>query len=156
MELRQVPFDDAVVQALVAEVQAEFVERYGGPDATQLSASMFEPPAGAFLVGRVGERAVAMGGWRLRPDVQALGGRVAAEIKRMYVEPGSRGLGLSRVVLAALEGSARSAGCDVIVLETGRAQPEAIALYESSGYTPVDGFGIYKDSPLSVYLGKRL
>ena len=43
-----------------------------------------------------------------------------------------------------------------MVLETGTMQPEAIALYTSSGYEPVPGFGYYKDAPLSRCFGKRL
>ena len=74
----------------------------------------------------------------------------------MYVVPAARGRGLARGLLAALEGSARQAGADVMVLETGTAQPEAIGLYESSGYVPVEGFGYYRDSPFVRYLGKLL
>jgi hypothetical protein len=59
-------------------------------------------------------------------------------------------------VLATLESSARAAGADVMVLETGMQQPEALALYRSSGYEPVEGFGYYKASPLVRYLGKVL
>ena len=43
-----------------------------------------------------------------------------------------------------------------VVLETGLAQPEAIALYESEGYGPIDGFGHYKDAPLSLSFAKDL
>jgi ribosomal protein S18 acetylase RimI-like enzyme len=74
----------------------------------------------------------------------------------MYVVPSARGRGWARRLLAALEDSARGAGADLMVLETGTAQPEAIALYESSGYEPVHGFGYYRDSPTARYFGKRL
>ena len=60
--------------------------------------------------------------------------RPAAEIKRMYVAPAGRRTGLARAMLAHLETTALAAGADVMVLETGTEQPEAIALYESSGY----------------------
>ena len=59
-------------------------------------------------------------------------------------------------MLAHLESTARDAGAEVMVLETGLAQPEAIALYESSGYTPIPGFGFYKDAPLSRCFARRL
>ena len=149
-------FDDPVVQGLVEELQQEFLQRYGGPDETHLDVPMFERPAGAFFVGFSADGPVAMGGWRFRPDVQCLGGEVAAEIKRMYVVPRAQRRGHARALLAHLEQTARDAGADLMVLETGIKQPEAIALYESSGYVTVDGFGIYKDSELSRYLGKRL
>ncbi len=156
MDIDQRSFGDPVVQALVAELQQEFVVRYGGPDETPLDLAMFDPPAGAFLLGTVDFVPVAMGGWRRRPDVVALGGSVAAEIKRMYVVPPARSRGLARTVLAALEESARSAGADVMVLETGTKQPEAIGLYESSGYVPVEGYGYYREFPSARYFGKRL
>ena len=57
---------------------------------------------------------------------------------------------------AHLEASAAEAGARAVVLETGTMQPEAIALYTSSGYEPVPGFGFYKDAPLSRCFGKRL
>jgi GNAT superfamily N-acetyltransferase len=99
---------------------------------------------------------VAMGGWRFRPDVRALGRSRAAEVKRMYVVPAAQRRGYARIVLRHLETTARSAGADVMVLETGLMQPEAIALYESSGYEPVPAFGFYRDSPTVRNFGKRL
>jgi len=156
MDISQRSFGDPVVQALVAELQGEFVVRYGGPDETPLDITMFDPPSGTFLLGTVEAEPVAMGGWRRRPDVAALGRSVAAEIKRMYVVPAGRGRGFARLLLGALEASARAGGADVMVLETGLKQPEAIALYESSGYVPVQGFGLYKDFPTARYFGKPL
>jgi GNAT superfamily N-acetyltransferase len=156
LDVRRTPFEDPVVQALVDELQAEFTVRYGGPDHTPLDTTMFDPPSGAFLVGWAEERPVATGGWRRRPDVKALGGTVAAEIKRMYVVPAARGRGYSRLLLAHLEDSAAAAGADVMVLETGIKQPEAIALYESAGYLPIPGFGFWRDSPTSRCFGKPL
>jgi GNAT superfamily N-acetyltransferase len=58
--------------------------------------------------------------------------------------------------LRAVEDRARGHGYRQVVLETGLAQPEAIALYASAGYTPIDGFGHYRDSPLSRSFVKNL
>ena len=80
----------------------------------------------------------------------------AAEIKRMYVAPAWRGRGLSRVLLAAIEADAAAAGIGEIVLNTGPEQPEAIALYLSSGYTDVAGFGHYADLPGALFYGKSI
>lgn len=156
MQIRQVAFTDPDVQVLVEQVQAEYVTRYGGQDDTPLDPAMFDAPVGAFFVAYVDGGPVAMGGWRQRPDVVRLGGRLSAEIKRMYVAPAGRRRGLARAVLAHLEGTARQAGADVMVLETGIAQPEAIALYESAGYRPVEKFGHYAWSPKSRCYGKPL
>ncbi|CAN5677248.1 GNAT family N-acetyltransferase [soil metagenome] len=141
---------------LVEEVQAEYVVRYGGPDRTPLDPLMFEPPTGSFFVGYLGDVPVASGAWRRRDDVEVFGTTTTAEVKRMYVAATARGQGLARLVLAHLERTARAAGARAMVLETGLAQPEAIALYESSGYTRVPGFGYYATAELSRCFGRLL
>ena len=156
LDIEQRPFDDDLVVALIQDLQAEFTVRYGGPDETVVAASEFAGRAGAFFVGLEDGVPVAMGGWRFRPDVLALGGSVSAEIKRMYVVPAAQRRGHARALLAHLESTAATAGADVMVLETGLEQPEAIALYESSGYEPIEPFGYYWDSPLCRCFAKRL
>lgn len=151
---RRITHPDAAL--LVEEVQQEYVVRYGGRDETPLDPGYFDPPHGAFFVGYLGGRPVATGGWRRRSDVVVDGIREAAEIKRMYVVPAARHQGLARAVLAHLEETARQSGAGLMVLETGLEQPEALALYASSGYRPIPGFGFYKDSPLSRCLARRL
>jgi GNAT superfamily N-acetyltransferase len=141
---------------LIETVQQEYVARYGGPDETPVDPLTFDPPFGTFLVGYVGEEPVTMGAWRRRTDLEAFGTTVVAEIKRMYVVPEARGAGHARVVLAELERTAAEAGIEALVLETGLRQPEAIALYTSSGYTPIPSFGHYRESPLNRCFGKRL
>jgi GNAT superfamily N-acetyltransferase len=140
---------------LVADVQAEYVVRYGGQDDSPVDPLEFEPPHGSFFVGYVDDVPVATGAWR-RSTVEAFGTTQTCEIKRMYVVAAARGAGHARQMLAHLEESARAAGARALVLETGRKQPEAIALYESSGYVAVPGYGYYRDSPLSHTLGKPL
>ncbi|WP_231123535.1 GNAT family N-acetyltransferase [Nocardioides sambongensis] len=155
LELAQVGYDHPDVVALVAAVQAEYVERYGSPDDGPVDLTEFADGNGLFLLGRIDGRPVATGAWR-RSAVVALGGGPTAELKRMYVVPGRRGQGLSRLVLAELERTAQLAGVDVLVLETGLKQPEAIGLYTSSGYQPVPGFGHYSGHVLSRCFGKRI
>lgn len=154
--MRQVAFGDRDAQRLIEQVQAEYAVLYGTPDETPLDHAMFDPPSGAFFVGYLGDAPTAMGGWRFRPDVAALGLSRAAEIKRMYVAPPGRRNGLARAVLAHLEDTARVAGAELMVLETGLKQPEAVALYTSSGYQPVAAFGHYAWSPTARYYGKPL
>ncbi len=155
LELRRVGYGQVDAMRLIAEVQGEYVQRYGGQDDTPLEHAMFDPPAGSFYVGYLDGEAVATGAWR-RCRVTVFGTSETAEVKRMYVVPRVRGAGIARRVLAHLEATAAAAGAQALVLETGLRQPEAIALYESSGYTPVPGFGHYQDSPLSRCFGKRL
>jgi GNAT superfamily N-acetyltransferase len=141
---------------MVEAVQEEYVVRYGGRDETPLDPAMFDPPLGSFWVGYRDGVPVVSGAWRRRDDVDALGTRRTAEVKRMYVAPGARGLGMARAMLAHLEESARDAGAEATVLETGLAQPEAIALYESSGYTRIENFGFYSHVPQSRCYAKLL
>lgn len=78
------------------------------------------------------------------------------EIKRMYVKPEARGLGAAKRLMAELEHATRAAGCPSMVLETGPAQPEAIALYERHGFAKCGPYGDYRDDPLSVFMRKAL
>lgn len=155
VRLVRVAYGDPDALRLVEAVQAEYVERYGSPDDSPLDPVMFDPPRGSFFVGYLGDDAVATGAWR-SSHVPVPGAERTAEIKRMYVAPHARGRGLARAVLAHLEETAREAGYDALVLETGIRQPEAIALYASSGYERVPGFGHYRDSPLSRCFAKSL
>jgi GNAT superfamily N-acetyltransferase len=154
--VQQVAFTDPRVQLLVTEVQAYYERIYGGPDDSPVDPAEFQAPQGRFLLGVVDDTPVAMGGWRMRPELDAAIGGRCAEVKRMYVSPAVRRLGLARRLLAALEESARDAGADVLALETGTMQPEALALYESQGYRPTVRFGHYADSELSRYFAKGL
>jgi GNAT superfamily N-acetyltransferase len=157
--ISRVGYGDPEVALLVEQVQAFYVERYGGPDETPLDPLMFQPPHGSFFIGHLDGTPVATGAWR-RTSAAVVPGLPSdaplAEVKRMFVVPAAQRRGLARLVLAHLERSAAEAGVRALVLETGAAQPEAIALYTSSGYQPVPGFGHYRDSPLSRCFGKVL
>ena len=91
------------------------------------------PPAGLMLVAHLREEPVGCGALRFHEN--AIG-----EIKRMWVAPRARGLGLGRRLLLALEHEARKAGVGVLRLETNRALIEAIQLYQDSGYQEVQAF----------------
>jgi GNAT superfamily N-acetyltransferase len=153
------PYGHPDVVALTIEVQAHYRDLYGGPgDQGPVEVADFEAPTGHFVVGYVDGMPVAMGGWRRLGDRAGLPSPKTAEIKRMYVAPCARGRGLSRVVLAELESSARAAGLDWLVLETGRPQVSAVQLYRSAGYVKVDGtpYGHYLGEPDVLHLGKSL
>jgi WS/DGAT/MGAT family acyltransferase len=142
-------FDSPQSQALVDEVQQEYVRRYGGPDETRVDPAEFAAPDGTFLVALVGGETIGCAGLRRH-------GHGIVEVKRMFVRVEHRRRGHARRMLTALEDWARDRGATSVVLETGVAQPEAIALYESAGYLPTDGFGHYRDSPLSRSFAKVL
>ncbi|MQA63670.1 MAG: GNAT family N-acetyltransferase [Actinophytocola sp.] len=150
------PYDDPDAAKLIAEVQQEYVTRYGDHDGTPVEPSEFAPPRGLFFVGYLDGTPVACGGWRAHdgpaPEFQP----GDAEMKRLYVAERARGNGHARAMIEALERSAREAGRLRMILETGRKQPEAISLYRSIGYTPIPKFGVYHDDPLSICFGKAL
>ena len=102
-----------------------------------------------FLVARSDGRAVGCG-------ALVLDGRGYGEIKRMYVDPGHRGLGIGTSILRQLEQLASDEGCDRVRLETGVDQPEALSLYRKAGYAARPPFGDYVPDPVSVFMEKLL
>ncbi|UPZ29575.1 GNAT family N-acetyltransferase [Streptomyces sp. LRE541] len=158
MDIRPVAFDHPDAVKLNDEVQAEYAVRYGDEgDVTPLDPTMFEPPLGLYLIAYDAEdRPVATGGWRTQNENDEGYSDGDAELKRMFVIEGARGNGLARRILGALEADARAAGRTRMVLETGNKQPEAIALYASSGYEPCVKFGHYRFHEDSRCFAKRL
>ncbi len=77
------------------------------------------------------------------------------EIKRMFVRPEHRGKGIAQAVLAELERWAREQGNTTFVLETGKRQPDAIRLYQKSGYALTPSYGQYLDVENSVCMRKE-
>jgi DNA-binding MarR family transcriptional regulator/GNAT superfamily N-acetyltransferase len=116
---------------------AELNERFeaGWDPSRSISAEPGEltPPAGLLLVAYLRQQPVGCGALKFHADAPA-------EVKRMWVAPQARGLGLGRRLLAELERHAREAGVSVLRLETNRALTEAIALYRASGYQEVEAF----------------
>ena len=78
------------------------------------------------------------------------------EIKRMYIRPRFRGRGYAKKMLEWLEGVAATKGYQKARLEVGVSQPEALGLYERTGYRQIPPFGEYVEDPLSVFYEKAL
>lgn len=78
------------------------------------------------------------------------------ELKRMFVVPKFRGKGIASVMVAELEKWGKELGYGTIILETGKGQPEAIALYRKLGYTDILHFGEFPEESRSVCLGKEI
>ena len=105
------------------------------------------PPAGRFFVAHLHGEPVGCGAVKYHSDAPA-------EIKRMWIAPGVRGLGLGRRFLEVLEGSALASGARVARIETSAVLTEALALYRSAGWVEVDRFN---DEPFADHwLEKRL
>jgi GNAT superfamily N-acetyltransferase len=144
LELRAVPSTDPAVLTLAAAQQAELAALYGD-DQPQVGLH----PDISFTLLLVDGTPVGCVG--LQPVSSGLG-----EIKRMYVEPSSRGWGLSRVLLDAVESQARSTGLTRLRLETGTRQVEAIALYTNHGYYPTPPYPPFEHEVASLCYAKDL
>ena len=78
------------------------------------------------------------------------------EVKRLFVRPGARGLGLARGLMRALERHARDLGLRCLRLESGAALAAAVALYRDLGFAPCPAFGGHPDIDSNLFLEKRL
>jgi putative acetyltransferase len=137
-----------VATRLIHGLCAELSVRYGTPP------SPFSPdealaPRTAFVVARLGGRPIGCGALR-RID------EATAEVKRMYVAPNGRRRGIARRILHALEQLAAGFNYRAIRLETWLEQPEAIGLYESSGYHRIAAYGHHVGNPLSICFEKTI
>jgi putative acetyltransferase len=101
-----------------------------------------------FFVTRYEHEPAGCGGIKLHSDY--------AEVKRMYVRPSYRGLGLGKSMLNRLADYARQEKIEVLRLETGIYQVEAIGLYERYGFQRRAPFSEYKIDPMSLHFEKSL
>lgn len=143
------PYDHPDARRLTQALRAEQLGLYGfadDPDAT--TEADFDPP-GLFLIAHVCDEAVGCGGVRL------LGDRTA-EIKRMYVSVGARGHGIGRDLLEHLERHAAGCGATQVMLETGRRNTAALALYLRTGYLPCRSYVAGRDPRVNRAMTKPL
>jgi DNA-binding MarR family transcriptional regulator/GNAT superfamily N-acetyltransferase len=115
------------------ELNARFDAGFDPSLSISADAHELRPPAGALLIARLRGRPVGCGALKFHPGAPA-------ELKRMWVAPAARGLGLGRRLLRELERHAREHEVRVLRLETNAALTEAIALYRSAGYHEVAAF----------------
>jgi len=102
----------------------------------------------AFFVASYDEQLAACGGVKLFADY--------GEVKRMFVRPQFRGKGLGKAILNRLAAHARANRLNILRLETGIYQVEAIGLYDVWGFQRRGPFGLYKDDPNTVYFEKPI
>ena len=117
----------------VAELQATFETGYDPAKAVTVTGGDLRAPHGAFVIARLHGQVVGCGGVKLTPGEPAF-------LKRMWVAPEARGLGVAGVVLTHLEGIAREAGATQVRLDTNSKLGPAARLYESRGYREVPDF----------------
>ncbi|HEY8042721.1 MAG TPA: bifunctional helix-turn-helix transcriptional regulator/GNAT family N-acetyltransferase [Streptosporangiaceae bacterium] len=127
------PAARACLRAYVGELGRRFDAGFDPARSLPAGDQDMSPPAGLFLVATLHSEAVGCGGLKFH-------GHAPAEIKRMWVAPSVRGLGVGRRLLADLEAHATARGVTVVRLETNGALAEAISLYRTSGYREVAPF----------------
>lgn len=144
----QRPDSEEAVQ-LIAELEAVLDPLYPQESRHGFSVEKLLREAVAFFVIRQDGSLAGCGGIKLF-------GTEYGEIKRMYVRPQFRRLGLGMLMLDHLAAYARQQGVWVLRLETGIYQAEAMGLYEKWGFERIPPFGEYREDPLSVYYEKRI
>jgi DNA-binding MarR family transcriptional regulator/GNAT superfamily N-acetyltransferase len=122
-----------VMRAYFAELGRRFDGGFDPDRSIPATDAELSPPAGLLLVATLHGDPVGCGALRLHDDGHA-------DVKRMWVSPGVRGLGLGRRLLAELEGRAAARGARTLRLETNRTLTEAVALYRTAGYQEVPAF----------------
>jgi len=148
--VQRVPADHPEVERFVTALLQEMAERYDDdPDTIERT-----DPGAAFVL-LLDDDGTPLGSGAVQRLSKSKTDAAAdhGEIKRVYVVPQARGRGLSRLLMGALIDLARELGYTWLQLETGDVQPEAIGLYESSGWTRVPNYGQYEDDPRSLCFG---
>lgn len=141
--------DSDVAMELIAELEAHLDPLYPAESRHGYSVEKLLSEGVTFFVLRCDGQPAGCGG------IQLFGSEYG-EIKRMYVRPAFRGLGMGKLMLERLEEYARSQGVYCLRLETGVHQREAIGLYERMGFEEIAPFGEYRDDPLSRFYERTL
>jgi GNAT superfamily N-acetyltransferase len=148
--LRLIRFDSGHpdFRILVKLLDKELAERDGGDHSFYAQFNTIDTIK-EVIVAYVDEQPVGCGA--IKPFEEGV-----AEVKRMYVLPSFRGQHIAGEILGALERWAAELGNTFCVLETGKKQPEAIRLYERSGYQYIPNYGQYEGVVNSVCFKKAL
>jgi DNA-binding MarR family transcriptional regulator/GNAT superfamily N-acetyltransferase len=135
LEIEDPTSEDAqfCIRSYFAELDSRFESGFDPQQSISASAAELKEPAGLFLIARLRDEPVGCGALKMH-------GREPADIKRMWIAAGVRGLGLGRRILEELEHHARRRRIRTLRLETNRSLNEAIGLYKSAGYREVESF----------------
>ncbi len=144
--------DTAAAIALISELEAHLAPLYPPESRHGFSAETLLVQDVPFFLLRYQGIPAGCGGIKLFGT--EYGGY--GEIKRMYVRPQFRSLGLGKLMLNHLADYALAHGVKLLRLETGVHQQTAISLYERMGFTRIPPFGAYTEDPLSLFYEKQL
>jgi len=157
MIFEAVEWDDPRALALRTAMDVETSAMYASRSAAQspeeqeaVGASLAIDPATIVHTVLLIEDGVSVGHAALRPWKDEY------EVKKVFIDAGARGRGLSRALMTELERVAGERGIPSLVLQTGDRQVAAIALYESMGYQPIEVYGLYTAIPFALCYRKTL
>ena len=137
------------IAALVSELDEYMIALYPAESNHLVDIETLAASDVRFFAARAGGEPMGCGAIMLKSDY--------AEVKRIYVSPRARGMGLARMLLERLEAEARGNGLALMRLETGTLQPEALSLFAAMGFARRGPFGDYPtDDPYSVFMEKSL
>jgi putative acetyltransferase len=140
---------EAKVRQLIEELDAYMAQLYPSESNYGLDIEALTQPEMRFFSVTVDGEVLGCGGFWLHDDY--------AEVKRVYIHPKSRGLGLGRKIMAHLEAEIVREDRHIARLETGVSQPEALGLYRALGYADRRPFGDYPEGdPFCVFMEKAL
>ncbi len=134
--------------ALIAGSEQAMRAVYAPEDCHTLSPDELDQPHIAFYVARRDGQALGC--------VALVNNGDYAEVKRLFVVPEGRGLGLSKQLMDHLEAAAKQAGLAKVMLETGDQLTAAVHLYKQRGYSVRGPFACYEVSPASLFMEKIL
>lgn len=140
--------DDADFRLLVTELDRDLAARYGEQQTFFNQFNKLDH-IHHVIVAYNNRSPVGCGAFKLFEET-------VVEIKRMYVQPQQRGKGIAALLLQQLEQWAKAEGFTACVLETGLNQPEAIRLYEKTGYERIPNYGQYIGVDISICMRKEL
>lgn len=137
----------ACIDAYLHELDARFENGFDASRSVSADPDELVPPAGVFVLARLDGEAMGCGGLKIiEPGI--------GEIKRMWVAPSARGLGVAQRLLDALQSQAAAMKLDTLRLDTHRSLTEARALYARNGYREIPP---YNDNPYADHwFEKRL
>lgn len=148
IELRRTDADDPALPPLIVELDNDLAVRDGNEHAFFAQFNKLQGIKHVVIAWQ-GDDAVGCGAFKPFEDG-------SVEIKRMFVPPVHRRKGIAGAVLHALEAWARECGYQRCVLETGKKQHEAVALYQRCGYRTIPNYGQYIGVESSVCFAKEL
>ena len=148
LETKRVNSSDSDFRALVKKLDEDLAIRDGEDHRFYAQFNGIENLNNA-IVTVLEEKAIGCGAFKVLDEN-------TVEIKRMYTDEAHRGKGIASLVLKELEVWAKQLGYKKCVLETGKMQPEAIALYKKQGYKNVANYGPYINVEHSICFQKTL